>query len=273
MEEIERRYRGEDRLFRIYTLTEAKELGFAAKPWQESEVGGWAITDDEYVVECLERYQSPRKAALYTLSIGKAFTGSWSHIYWEERKRLRRYGAVGTGNWVEKERRKLRTQTTVAAYVAMVLSGLRPDWDKLGRIYRWKDQIPAANVKRLFKQKEIREMVREEFKAVFAKKGIDYDYVVDLFRKSAELAEKKGQANVLLEVARELTNILDRDETQDMHPSSLPMARGAANFLKEVQYEVEEGAGTRAFLPGYVGSGERGNGEVSMLREESGQGE
>ena len=73
--------------------------------------------------------------------------------------------------------------------------GLRSDtgvnWDIIGNIYRPEQKIPAATVRRLFKQQEVRDVVEEKLKEILSEKGITQERVLELYERGLLMAETK----------------------------------------------------------------------------------
>ena len=196
MDTIKRRVGGKMRSFKIWTQKEADSKGYFYMEWKHANEGDYALSDDGYVGECLSRkvYTDKKgrtKTFVKCAHGGQGVTNSGKFMY-EPNKEAGTYSHVKPGRWEEKEARTTRANNAVSAYVADIIQGNKPDWDRIGKIYRPDQKIPAATARRLFKKQRILDMVDKKLTDILTDKGITKDQVIDLQLEALGIARDKG---------------------------------------------------------------------------------
>lgn len=219
-----RKYQKVSRNFEIYTEEEAKKGGIPYVPWYEAKVGGWGLSTDGMVTECLA-LKPMKNGVLMEFSGGR--TISRSKVFEVmPRIHLRDWWGLTPGWWVDREKKKARTKRVVELYVKMVLGG-KVDWKALGNVYRPDQEIPVATVRRLFKQKEIQTMISEEMTKALEKSGITKEFVLDKMKLAMEIAQNKGDAGNMLRGAENLAEMLEMTPKDTKGPLlGLPIGGG-----------------------------------------------
>ena len=110
--------------------------------------------------------------------------------------------------WQEREAKKQRVKRTVRAYIDMFLQYQKIDWDRLGDIYRPDQEIPAATVKRLFKEPKITELVAQGIREIMLNEGIDKTSVITKFEAAYIIAEENEEPGHMIAVAKEYAKML-----------------------------------------------------------------
>ncbi len=201
MEHVTRRVRGRIDTFDILTRQEADERGIAHRPWRDCAAGSWGISDDGYVSLCLQaieyRDRSGHSRRLFTFPYARVWGYKSTKLEWLKRKASGNYHDVSNLSWQEREARTTRTRNAVKLYVTQMLSG-KIDYDELGRVYRPDQAVPAATVRRLFKEERIQQMIDQELARILKEKGITKAFVIDKILKAMEVAEAKGDARSIL---------------------------------------------------------------------------
>lgn len=198
MKLITRKLGGVERKYEVYEPGE--QCPYKAVYWQDIPVdnpeGLWAISDDGYICEVatVKEYRINR-ASQKTNKYIKLAVGA-SFVRPSVRLLIAPFLELGQGmsytkaeKWINRQIKKPRVKIAVAAYVYMLLYGEKIDWNALGRIYHPKDYIPAASVRKLFRQEKVQEMVKEELKAILEKEGITESWVIQKAKKALEIAE------------------------------------------------------------------------------------
>ena len=210
METITRRIDGKVKKFTIFKKDEDHPYSIH---WKKAWKDGWAETDDGYVAQCLAKttYKDAkgRVKRLIKLTCGIQWVSENSKLLFEPNKAAGIYSMVKPRTWQERESGKTRTKNVVNAYVSKVFAGKKVDWNELGTIYRPDEKVPAATAKRLFKEKVVKRMVEEKMKEVLASKGINRGFVLDVIRKSIDIAENKEDVANMLRAAENLVDILE----------------------------------------------------------------
>lgn len=194
--------------------------------WRQALPGQWALTDDGYATECL-KIRAYGEFTEHVFSIGRCTNLQKRPFLWSERKETRDWSGFRPWGWKDREAQRKRTKRAVQAYVQMTLTGYI-NWEILGNIYRPDQKKPAATVKRLFKEKEIQDMVQRELAAVLQQKGITQEFVLDTLKKAIDVAENADNANALLKSVEIMSEMLD------MMPQHTKMSIGVMQQLGPV---------------------------------------
>ena len=162
--------------YKVYTKLEAKRYNIKYKHWKDVYDDEYGISDDGYVGKCLKRATYTDKYGRTKTNIRMCYGTQWvsnnSRLYYEPNKAAGIYGHVKPTHWIEKEQRTTRAKEAVTAYVAMKMADGKLDWSKIGQIYRPDQQNPGVTAKRLFKTKEIKDMVNGFFVKRLKKKSL-----------------------------------------------------------------------------------------------------
>lgn len=185
--------------------------GGVLRTWRVAQEKEWCLTDDGYQAEVLKReaLQNGLGEKVY-LTCGSGLAPRGKLLY-GPRKRTKDYSSVGGGGkrWIDYEVRKQRTRDVVLGYCMMVGKGERVDWFRLGRMYRPEEKYPEKTVRRLFRQKEIQEMINEELKRLLETKGVGASQVMELLQLAEKKAIQEENAQVLVQLAEMYWKILN----------------------------------------------------------------
>ena len=210
METITRRV---DNKVQKFTVFKKDENHPYSVHWKQAWKNGWAETDDGYVAQCLDRttYKDAKGKVkrLIKLTCGIQWVSPTSKLLFEPNRDAGIYSMVKPKSWQEREAGKTRTKNAVNAYVSKIFAGKKVDWEEIGTIYRGDEKKPAATAKRLFKEKVVKQMVEEKMKEVLASKGINRGFVLDVIRKSIDIAENKEDVSNMLRAAENLVDMLE----------------------------------------------------------------
>ena len=199
MDKITKVIKGKKTILPVYTEKEAKDLGLEYKDWKECSKGEYGLSDDGYVSECIYRRQYEKARYEYiNFAFGVSWINKYAKILYEENKAYGTYGMVKPTTWQSREAKTLRTKQAVEAYVSQLLSDQPVDWDKIGNIYRSDQKIPAATVRRLFKEEKVKNMIDKKIEEVLVNKGITRDLVCEIHLEAIEMAKKKQDVSGML---------------------------------------------------------------------------
>ena len=199
MDKVSKVIKGKKTILPVYTEKEAKDKGIAYKPWRKCSKGEYGISDDGYVSECIymRSYEGQRNKYA-NFGFGVSWVNKYSSIKYEENKAYRTYGKINpSSTWQDREAKSLRGKRAVEAYVTQLLSDEPINWDIIGRIYRTDQKVPAATVRRLFKEEKIKKMIDKKIEEVLTNKGITKEFVCDINLDALELAKTKGDAGIM----------------------------------------------------------------------------
>tara|TARA_R110002074_G_scaffold107607_1_gene232518 strand:+ start:277 stop:1035 length:759 start_codon:yes stop_codon:yes gene_type:complete len=213
MDKITRKLNNKKAIFMVYTESEASDKGIEYVHWKQVKQGKHGISDDGYVGICLSRKSYTDKKNRTKENVKMCYGVQWvtanSQLLYEPNKSAGIYSAVKPTGWAEKEAGKTRTKNAVNAYVHQLLGNKGIDYNVLGNIYRPDDKIPAATVRRLFKQEEIKAMVDKKLKDILVEKGVTKDMVIDITLEGINIARTKMDANNMFKGADSLAEYLE----------------------------------------------------------------
>lgn len=214
METIERLYNRKKHKFNIYTKSEADadhSMGYC--DWRDAEAGMWAITDDNYVMECLSRNEYTDKngnvKTFIKLSGGVGWDSPSAKINFEINKAYGSYTKTNPAKtWEEQELGSTRGKNTISTFASMMLNG-NIDYKKLGNVYRPKDKIPEATVRRFLKNKKVKMEVEKKVREILTEKSINKEFAVDNLIRALDMAEHKGDVGNFLKANDQIMDLLE----------------------------------------------------------------
>lgn len=238
MEIIKRRFMGKMCEFPVY---KQEESPYPCVYWKDAKEHDWAYTDDGYVAKCIKRTEyevkDGRVKTEVKLTCGVQWVSKNSKLLYEPNRAAGIYTMVKPQRWQKRELKKNRTQNVVDAYVGQLLTGQKPDWNQLGKVYRPDQKAPAATVKRLFKEKVVKDMVSEKLKEIMASKGIDKGFVLDTILKAIDIAEEKQDVSNMLRAAENFVEMLEMKPNKKVTTDTLQI--DMTNQIMD-QIETEE---------------------------------
>lgn len=211
---IERLYQRKKRRFTIYTKAEAdadSSMGYS--DWRDATLGAYAITDDDYVMECLSRSDYTDKngniKTFVKLSGGVGWVSPSAKINFKLNHSYKTYTKSNPSKtWDEYEVKSTRGQNTISTYASMMLNGA-VDFDTLGKVYRPDSKIPQATVRRFLKNKRVKMMVEKKVKEILSDKSINKEFAVDNIVKALDMAEHKGDVGNFLKANDHIMDLLE----------------------------------------------------------------
>lgn len=238
MDVISRRIGGKLKKYPVYTANEAE---FDSVYWKQAQEGEWASTDDGYVAKCVGRKEytdaKGRIKTLVKLTCGVQWVTNTANLLYEPNKEANIFSMVKPKPWQEREAKKSRTKNAVSAYVTQVVNGKKPDWEQIGKIYRPDQKNPPATVRRLFKQRVIKNMIEEKLKEVLIAKGIDKGFVLDTMLEAIEIAKEKQDVSNILRAAENFVDLLEMKPNKKITTDTLQI--DMTNQIMD-QVETEE---------------------------------
>lgn len=218
MRTVERTFRGTHREHCVYLPHEATEAGIEWIPWrQATEAGQWVISDDGWVAEVLDVMGPYSGNYQIILPYCRCFISEHQQISFEAMYESGNYTTATPDNWVESELKRKRGERVVRTYASLLIAKGRledKDYDVLGRIYRPDQAIPRATLKRLLKQKETKQMIREEIVKLLAEQDITPKTVVEMYNETYQQAREAGQHGVAKSVVDKFHDMLDMSPTK-----------------------------------------------------------
>ena len=214
MIKIKRRINRKTAEYPVYTKQEADDRNIKYLYWKECNTGDWGLTDDNYVSECVSRKDYTDKnghtKTFIKLTCGVGWGSSFSTIKFELNHAYECYSKTNPAkDWKQQEINTTRAKNTINTYANMLLSGDKVDFDKLGKIYRPDQKIPAATVRRFLKQKVSKDMVEQKLKELLAEKSINKEFALDNLLRALHMAEGKGDVNNFLKANDAIMDLLE----------------------------------------------------------------
>ena len=207
---------------------EAREAGLDPIPCRDVvRAGQWGISTDGYVQEALSvreyRRQDGEEARQITYPVGRVWSNSAADFLVERFLETGKYSRTNPDwHWADAESRRQRTQVAVLLYVRYLVAGISVDWELVGRAYRPDLQHPSSIARKLFRQDQIVEMVRQEIRKVFSKHGLDEEAVA---RGYADLLVD-GDEKTRLQVLKEVSKLLGMDDADRRGGLTVPHGVG-----------------------------------------------
>lgn len=193
---IQRKRRSGHTEHNIYTEEEAKAQGIEYVPWREATPGDWAITDDGYVMECENVYETNGKSNQVVLSGGRQWTSGNAEINFEKNHEIGIYTASKPRTWQEREARLGRTKRAMKVIAASIIETGKPDLETAAFVYRQDEEIPVATLKRLLRQEEVQKVLRDELRKMYEDEDFNERSVIqELKELRQEAKEKKDLSN------------------------------------------------------------------------------
>ncbi len=213
MIEIERIYQRKKQKFQIYTKKEAEDKPMFFLYWKDADKGDYALTDDDYVMECLSRKEYTDKngnvKTFIKLSGGVGWDTMSAKIHFKLNHSYNTYTKTNPAKtWEDIEVRSTRGKNTITTYANMMLNG-GVDFEKLGKIYRPDDKIPEATVRRFLKNKRVKMEVEKKVKEILLEKSISKEFAIDNLIRALEMAEHKGDVGNFLKANDQVMDLLE----------------------------------------------------------------
>lgn len=194
---------------KIYTKEEADDQGIDYVHWKDAEIGDWAITDDDYVMECEQIYETDGKSSQIILTGGRAWDSKHGEILFEPNHEMEIYTMNRPQHWSEAEARRTTTKNAMKVLAASLVTTGKPDYETAAHVYRQDEEIPVATLKRLLKQERIQKVLREELRKIYEEKGMTESSVVDDIMWAVEQAKEKKDLSNLNRVLETKIDLLD----------------------------------------------------------------
>lgn len=224
--------------FLIYTKDEADQEGIEYRPWREAKQGEMCLSDDGYVSIVRKRTTYKDTEARRVDEVKTPFAIVWCTYVKKRDTYLSlpmefevRRSKSGSYNWAsadsygEKFAKKQRIKRICRVFAHQILTNT-VDFAYLGRMIDKYSNFPVLSAKRLFRQKEIMDIVDEDIKELLSRRGINEDYVIDLYLDSAQMARDNRDPDCLLKCAKEIGTLL----------SMIPMKKTITQTMEITQY-------------------------------------
>ena len=147
MIEIQRRLKINNYENKDYIVYPEDEYKGKYKHWKECKPSEWGISDDGYIAQCIA-VNTYASGVEMTYCYGKQWITKTSKLlfipHWENKS----FHGTSTKSHMDLELQKTRSKNVLDAYVAYIMTGKKPDFVKLGQMYRPDQERPDITVKR-----------------------------------------------------------------------------------------------------------------------------
>ena len=198
----------EEVTYPIMTKQEAKERGLDFVYWKDAKTGQLALSDDNYVAECLKKAKY-KEAYQIVVPYGRMWINDNAKLLYEPHRDTGQYSQTGTRTWDERESSLQRTKNAVKLYVNMMLGTGKINWDAIGSAYRPDQAKPAVTAKRLFKQKRITSMIDQEIQRYLDERELNQGDVLDVIAEAITIARNNADPSNMLRGAEQYIKIMD----------------------------------------------------------------
>jgi hypothetical protein len=192
----------------IHTKQEADDRELEYVHWKKAQKGDLAISDDNYVAECVQR-KKYKDAEQVTMPYGRMWISDKAKLLYEPHRNTGEYSQCGTLTWEERESRTTRTKNAVKLYVQMMMQTGKIDWTVLGKAYRPDQFKPDATVKRLFKTEQVKGMVDKKIQEYLDERELNQGDVLDVIADAITIARNNADPSNMLRGAEQYIRIMD----------------------------------------------------------------
>lgn len=195
----------------VYSKVEADEKGMVYFPWREAEQGQWALTDDDYVAECLHAKvytnRKGRTRRMLRFVFGKVVVGN-SPVIYQKFKERGDYNRIKPYDPNDQVNFKQRYRNFAFMYAQMMVYRGFVNWTMLGKAFNPTAINPKFNAKRLAKLPKMQKMINDEIKKALMDNNITADSVIKMVLEASDMAKGKRDATNMLKAADMLMDVL-----------------------------------------------------------------
>ena len=230
--------------YTIYTKEEADEESIPYKPWNEAQIGEYALSDDNYVAEVIQRKEYTAKNGVDNIYIRVP----WGYTFYAPRYAAPTFNSSG----------RLSNSTLSGKPQLEVRKGSE-EWRALSTAYStcFKADLaielafPKATdnkkrtMKRWMKTQEFKSMVKDELKGLLSEKGYGEGDIIDLLSKAQGMAEEKKDLTNFLRVVENIQDMLGMRDKTIVRTTDTLQATATRKLLDEIAEEEAVLVGTR----------------------------
>tara|TARA_Y100000401_G_scaffold115007_1_gene117930 strand:- start:196 stop:966 length:771 start_codon:yes stop_codon:yes gene_type:complete len=241
--------------YAIYTKEEADGEKIEYKHWKEAEQGDYALTDDNYVGQVIQkkRYNSSNGVVSYyvRMPFGYAF-----HSPRYPTQKLNAEGRISNHTLSGKPQLEVKKGSTEWKNLAMVYATCFNMDLSIDAVYDNPSPTKRRTAKRWMRTEEFKSMVKDELKEVLAEKGHNRTNTIDLLDKALAMAEDKKDITNFLRVVENIQDMLGmRDKTVTKTTTQLE-ASATRKLLDEINEEEQHLKGTQTTIEAKTSSDE-----------------
>lgn len=216
-----------------YTIGEAEDVGLRWKPWRACQIGDWARTDDDMVVEVLTRGGTRSSYDWLRIATGTFVTSPGVRMTTEVRENRTSFGGKYP-QWKDPNRKltkreRLFTEVYTRTWDQKLAYAMASGRDKNERGVGERAAVYVARA-------NVQEAVKDRIRELAARQGVDEDYVIGGFKELFEEGVNETTRARALENLAKILQMLD-----SKHEKAVVMLGAGITEaeIKEIDAEID----------------------------------
>ena len=245
MYEISIKHKDKGRVnYTIYSKEEADAKSIPYKHWKDAKIGEYALSDDNYVAEVIQRKEYTAKNGVDNIYIRVP----WGYTFYAPK-----YSAP---DFVTKGR---LSNSTLSGKPQLEVRKGSEEWKALAIAYStcfkadlaidiaFPDSTPnkKRTMKRWMKTQEFKSMVKDELKGLLAEKGYGESDIIDLLSEAQTMAKDKKDVTNFIRVIENIQDMLGMRDKTVVKTTDTIQATATRKLLDEIAEEEAVLIGTR----------------------------
>ncbi len=230
--------------YNIYTKEEADAKSIPYKPWYEAEIGEYALSDDNYVAEVIQRKEYTAKNGVDNIYVRVP----WGYTFYAAKYATPNFSTKGrlTNNTLSgKPQLEVRKGTEEWRALAVAYSSCFKADLAIEVAFPDATANKKRTMKRWMKTQEFKSMVKDELKGLLAEKGYGEGDIIDLLSKAQNMAEQKKDITNFLRVIENIQDMLGMRDKTIVKTTDTLQATATRKLLDEIAEEEVALLGTR----------------------------
>ena len=225
--------------YTIYRKNEADKEGLKYVYWKDAQKGDYALSDDNYVAEVINRKKYPSNHDIDNIYL----RFPWGYTFYNPKypsKKLKVSGRKTNTTFTGKPALEVKSKQDMLKNLAMAYS---ITWDyNLALDMVLKTYTPAEfkKWKRSMKTEVFNKMVKEELVELLTEHGLDKTYTLDLLAKTIELAENKRDVTNLMRAVENLQGMHGMKEKSLVKTTEKLEAVNSTKLIDELREEEDK---------------------------------
>ena len=230
--------------YEIYTKEEADTSNISYKPWKEAEIGEYALSDDNYVAEVIQRKEYKGENGVNNVYIRVPWGYSF-HSPKYDSGALNAEGRLSNHTLTGKPQLEVRKgNATWKALALAYTSTWRADL-AIDLVFPDATKSKQRTMKRWMRTQEFKSMVQDEIKGLLSEKGYGEVDVIDLLTKAKSMAEDKKDITNFLRVVENIQDMLGMRDKTIIKTTQKLEAHATRKLLDEIAEEEATLIGTK----------------------------
>lgn len=243
--EISIRHKDKGRVsYNIYTKEEADDKSIPYKPWQEAQIGEYALSDDNYVAKVIQRKEYKAKNGVDNIYIRVP----WGYTFYSPKYAAPDFSTKGrlTNNTLSgKPQLEVRKGTEEWRALAIAYSTCFKADLAIELAFPESTSNKKRTMKRWMKTQEFKSMVKDELKGLLAEKGYGESDIIDLLSEAQTMAKDKKDVTNFIRVIENIQDMLGMRDKTVVKTTDTLQATATRKLLDEIAEEEVNLLGTR----------------------------